>query len=218
MPRRNPYEITSRYELGIDHRGDKEIFPAETDRGRVTTGSSELTLKIDPKNVGVMLRRKLDYAFPNQRAEVFVADVRARWHRRHARLATGRHLVFGRLEPLRPFQSPAQKPGRTQHEIVHFEPAVSRRQNSSCPRDLTAGRSAIRSARSSSSRSKSRSFRSNPTGQNSAGAKSATRPYSFVPPGPARTPSVSREDFDRTALVPIAAIDCPESSFAWPLE
>jgi hypothetical protein len=31
-------------------------------------------LQIDPHNSGVMLRRKLDYSFPNQRAEVFVAD------------------------------------------------------------------------------------------------------------------------------------------------
>ena len=29
---------------------------------------------MEPKNFGVLLRRKLDYAFPNQRAEVFVAD------------------------------------------------------------------------------------------------------------------------------------------------
>jgi hypothetical protein len=67
-----PYEITSRYELGPDHVEGREIFPEETDRGRKTKGSSEFTLKIDPKNQGVMLRRKLDYAFPNQRAEVSV--------------------------------------------------------------------------------------------------------------------------------------------------
>src|SRR5205807_3099543 len=30
--------------------------------------------KVDPKNLGVLLRRKLDYAYPNQRAEVEVAD------------------------------------------------------------------------------------------------------------------------------------------------
>lgn len=52
---------------------DQEIYPAETDRGRITKTASEFTLQIDPRNLGVMLRRKLDYAFPNQRAEVFVA-------------------------------------------------------------------------------------------------------------------------------------------------
>ena len=67
-----PYEITSRYEIGPDQVQGREIFPAETDRGRKTKGWSEFTLKVDPKNRGVMLRRKLDYAFPNQRAEVTV--------------------------------------------------------------------------------------------------------------------------------------------------
>ncbi len=68
-----PYEIRSRYEWGPDTIKDQEIYPAETDRGRITKTASEFTLKIDPRNLGVMLRRKLDYAFPNQRAEVFVA-------------------------------------------------------------------------------------------------------------------------------------------------
>src|SRR5262249_16909242 len=68
-----PYEITSRYEWGVDTLGDKEVFPAHTDRGRSTTGTSEFTLKIEPRNFGVLLRRKLDYSFPNQRALVEVA-------------------------------------------------------------------------------------------------------------------------------------------------
>jgi hypothetical protein len=69
-----PIEITSRYELGVDHIGNKEIFPAQTDKGRTMTGTSEFILAIDPANLGVLLRRKLDYAFPNQRAQVFIAD------------------------------------------------------------------------------------------------------------------------------------------------
>ena len=69
-----PYEIASRYELGPDTLQGREIYPAETDRGRTTKTTSEFTLRIDPRNFGVMLRRKLDYSFPNQRAEVFVAD------------------------------------------------------------------------------------------------------------------------------------------------
>jgi len=67
-----PYEIASRYELGPDTIKGEEIYPAETDRGRKTKTWSEFTVKIDPKNAGVMLRRKLDYQFPNQRAEVSV--------------------------------------------------------------------------------------------------------------------------------------------------
>ncbi len=73
-PQASPaYEITSRYEWGPDTLNGKEIYPAETTRGRATKTASEFTLRIDPHNYGVMLRRQLDYSFPNQRAEVFVA-------------------------------------------------------------------------------------------------------------------------------------------------
>ena len=74
----SPYEITSRYEWGVDTLKGQEVYPAHTDRGRTTKTASEFTMKIDPKNLGVMLRRKLDYSFPNQRAEVFVADARTK--------------------------------------------------------------------------------------------------------------------------------------------
>jgi hypothetical protein len=65
--------ITSRFELGVDHLNGVEIYPAFTDTGRHTTGTSELTLAIAPGNEGVMLRRELDYALADQRALVFVA-------------------------------------------------------------------------------------------------------------------------------------------------
>jgi hypothetical protein len=68
-----PYEVTSRYEWGVDAIKGREIFPATTDRGRTTTGTSEFTLKLNPENLGVLLRRKLDYQFPNQRAEISIA-------------------------------------------------------------------------------------------------------------------------------------------------
>ena len=71
-----PYAITSRYEWGPDTLQGKEIYPETTDRGRTTKTESAFTLQIDPKNVGVMLRRKLDYAYPNQRAEVYIGDPR----------------------------------------------------------------------------------------------------------------------------------------------
>ncbi len=72
-----PYDITSRYEWGVDTLNGKEIYPSHTDLGRKTTGISEFNVRLDPNNFGVLLRRKLDYAFPNQRAEVFVARVEA---------------------------------------------------------------------------------------------------------------------------------------------
>lgn len=69
------YAVSSRYEWGPDTLSGREIYPASTDRGRTTKTWSEFNLKIDPDNLGVMLRRKLDYAFPNQRAEVYVRDL-----------------------------------------------------------------------------------------------------------------------------------------------
>lgn len=84
--------ISSRYEYGIDvfpkdpwrmnkeklpgysNLEGKEIFPEEVLDGRYTRGNSEFTVKIEPDNQGVLLRRTLDYSYPNQTAEVFVSD------------------------------------------------------------------------------------------------------------------------------------------------
>ncbi len=66
--------LTSRYEWGVDTVGAAEAYPATTDTGRHTTGTSQLTLALNPENYGVLLRRKLDYAYPDQRAKVSVAD------------------------------------------------------------------------------------------------------------------------------------------------
>jgi hypothetical protein len=38
-----PYEITSRYEWGVDRVRGREVFPAHADRGRITRGESEFT-------------------------------------------------------------------------------------------------------------------------------------------------------------------------------
>ena len=59
---------------GADTVTQIEVYPAHTQIGRHTTGTSEFTLRLTERNLGVLLRRTLDYAFPNQRAEVFVAD------------------------------------------------------------------------------------------------------------------------------------------------
>jgi len=83
--------IFSRYELGIDtfpentwgmspeqiaeykEKIGKEVYPAHEEYGRHTAGVSEFTVTLVPENRGVMLRRTLDYSFPNQTAEVFVS-------------------------------------------------------------------------------------------------------------------------------------------------
>jgi hypothetical protein len=84
--------LTSRYEWGIDNfpvrvwgmdtskiKGysdlkGKEVYPAVKEDGRFTRGTSEFAAKVDPSNKGIVLRRTLDYSFPNQKAEVYIAD------------------------------------------------------------------------------------------------------------------------------------------------
>jgi len=134
-----PYEITSRYEWGPDTLAGKEIYPLHTDIGRKTTGISEFTVKLDPQNFGVLLRRKLDYSFPNQRAEVFVADENGGypgefksagvWY-----LAGGNTCVYS---------NPKEELGVTQH-IVQTSNRRFRDDEFIVPRDLTRGRPQIR--------------------------------------------------------------------------
>ncbi|HEY6467584.1 MAG TPA: DUF2961 domain-containing protein [Candidatus Acidoferrales bacterium] len=69
-----PYTIESRYEWGVDSLNKRVIFPAQRASGRTTKGTSQFRLRLRIDNLGVLLRRKLDYSFADQRAEVFVAD------------------------------------------------------------------------------------------------------------------------------------------------
>jgi hypothetical protein len=133
-----PYEITSRYEWGVDTWQGKEIYPAHTDRGRKTRGISEFVLKLEPNNFGVLLRRKLDYSFPNQRAEVYVADASKRkpdwkpggvWH-----LAGANTCIYS---------NPREELGVTQH-VVQTSNRRFRDDEFIIPRELTRGREHIR--------------------------------------------------------------------------
>jgi hypothetical protein len=134
-----PYSVTSRYEWGVDTLRGKEIYPAEADIGRKTAGTSEFDLKLDPANLGVMLRRKLDYQFPNQRAELSVADVKPGkpgpfepagiWY-----LAGGNTCVYS---------NPKDELGATQH-IVQTSNRRFRDDEFLLPLALTRGRSEIR--------------------------------------------------------------------------
>jgi hypothetical protein len=134
-----PYEVTSRYEWGPDTLAVKEIYPAHTDTGRKTTGVSELTLKLDPQNFGVLLRRKLDYSFPNQRAEVSIADETSGsvgefksagiWY-----LAGANTCIYS---------NPKDELGATQHNVQTSNRRF-RDDEFLVPRDLTRGRSRIR--------------------------------------------------------------------------
>jgi hypothetical protein len=133
-----PYDITSRYEWGPDTLPGHLIYPAETDRGRTTKTASEFTLKIDPRNLGVMLRRKLDYQFPNQRAEVYVGDAKSPkpdWKPAGVWYLAGSNTCV--------FSFPPGELGAAQH-VVQTSNRRFRDDEFLIPRDLTAGRSAIR--------------------------------------------------------------------------
>jgi hypothetical protein len=109
-----PYEIASRYEWGVDKLKGKEVYPAHTDRGRKTTGASEFTLKLEPNNHGVLLRRKLDYAFPNQRAEVFVTD--PKWAGNEPKwVSVGAWYLAGSNTCI--YSNPREELGATQHNV-----------------------------------------------------------------------------------------------------
>lgn len=134
-----PYEIISRYERGVDTLHGKEIYPAGRDVGRKTTGVSEFDLSLDAKNVGVMLRRKLDYQFPNQCAEVSIAPVKngkagkfksaGTWY-----LAGANTCVFS---------DPKGELGETQHR-VEVSNRRFREDEFLVPKKLTEGREQIR--------------------------------------------------------------------------
>lgn len=135
--------LTTRYEWGVDTIGAADggatvVYPATSDTGRHTTGPSELTLAIRPDNLGVLLRRKLDYGYPDQRAEVYVADAEsdppAFVHAGTWYVAGSNHCVFsdppGELDPIEPVVQTSDRRWRDDEFLV--------------PRALTEGRRALR--------------------------------------------------------------------------
>ena len=132
-----PYEINSRYEWGPDTLHGQEIFAAHTDIGRKTTGASEFTVQLDKKNVGVMLRRKLDYQYPNQRAEVFVADAndRSGWKKAGIWYLAGANTCV--------YSNPKPETGATEHNLQTSNRRF-RDDEFLLPKDLTEGKKSIR--------------------------------------------------------------------------
>ena len=105
-----PYKLSSRYEWGVDHLKDLEVYPVTTDQGRTMKGTSEFTLNLEPQNVGVMLRRKLDYAYPNQKARVSVADADStEWHDAGIWYTAGSNTCV--------YSNPREELGATQHNV-----------------------------------------------------------------------------------------------------
>jgi hypothetical protein len=120
---------------------DTVVYPPHKDTGRKTPGTSAFTVKLVPNNLGAMLRRKLDYSFPNQRAEVFVADAD------NAQLAesdwkpAGVWYLAGANTCI--YSDPKGELGETLHN-VQTSNRQFRDDEFLLPRDLTQGRNAIR--------------------------------------------------------------------------
>lgn len=120
----------------MDVPAGQEIFPAETDIGRVTKGASEFTLRLVPENHGVLLRRKLDYSYPNQRAEVYVSEVdRSDW--KHA----GTWYLAGSNTCV--YSDAKGELGTTEHNVIESNRRF-RDDEFIIPKALTRGKSEIR--------------------------------------------------------------------------
>jgi hypothetical protein len=132
-----PYEITSRYEWGVDTLKGRQVYPAHSEVGRAVKGESAFTLSLDPLNVGVLLRRKLDYAYPNQRAEVYVGrpDGTPGWRKAGVWYLAGSNTCV--------YSNPPQELGAAQH-IVEASNRRFRDDEFLLPLALTRGRRSIR--------------------------------------------------------------------------
>ena len=79
------YNITSRFELGVDHlkgnASQPEVFAATTMAASMHKGESSFDVQLLAKNRGCMLRRTLDLASANQKAVVSVrsATTKGEW-------------------------------------------------------------------------------------------------------------------------------------------
>jgi hypothetical protein len=132
-----PETLSSRYEVGVATFGGREVVPVSADIGRHTTGTTEFRLALDPQNVGVLLRRKLDQRFANQRALVEVAadDPGAPFVRAGIWSTAGSDVVLysnppGELDPATPIVETSERRWREDEFLV--------------ARALTEGRNAIR--------------------------------------------------------------------------
>jgi D-arabinan exo alpha-(1,3)/(1,5)-arabinofuranosidase (non-reducing end) len=136
-----PYRISSRYEWGVDQLDGKEIYPAHMEVGRYTAGTSEFTLKLTPGNFGVMLRRTVDYSFPNQRAEVSVCDARENTNAPSNWKPAGVWYLAGSNTCV--YSNPKGELGPTEH-VIETSNRRFRDDEFLISRDLTQGLSAIR--------------------------------------------------------------------------
>jgi hypothetical protein len=130
-----PYTIESRYEWGVDSLNKKVIFPTQRATGRTTKGTSQFRLRLRADNLGVLLRRKLDYSLADQRAEVFVADdPEAQWKYAGIWYLAGSNTVV--------YSNPSKELAPSEH-VVETSNRRFRDDEFLIARDLTRGRKKI---------------------------------------------------------------------------
>jgi len=129
-----PYALVSRYEWGPDHRGARMHFPAEQDYVRIMKGTSQFKMRLDPKNIGVMLRRKFDYLYPNQCAKVWVRPDKTdgKWQ------YVGQWYTAGSNTCVYSYPRSEGELGKTQHTIITGNRRW-REEEFLIPRELTEG-------------------------------------------------------------------------------
>jgi len=129
-----PYTLVSRYECGPDHQEARMHFPAEEDRVRTMTGISQFKMRLAPDNLGVLLRRKFDYLYPNQSAKVWVrnADSDGEW------AYVGEWYTAGSNTCVYSYPRKEGELGKTQHEIITSNRRW-REEEFLIPRHLTEG-------------------------------------------------------------------------------
>ena len=146
-----PRRITPHHEGAIGQAAGKiVVYPPHRETGRHTKGDSEFTLRLRKDNWGALLRRTLDYRYPNQRAEVFVADAggnqrpeQLQWERAGVwYLAGSNTCVYSNPDRGGP-GDPLGELGAVQH-IVQTSNRRFRDDEFLLARKLTRGRSAIR--------------------------------------------------------------------------
>jgi hypothetical protein len=136
-----PYTISSRYEWGVNSLNEKEVFPETEDRGRTTKGVSEFRLHLRPDNLGVLLRRKLDYSFADQRAEVYISDASKVSHApRSSWKLAGIWYLAGSNTCV--YSNPKGELGATEHKVETSNRRF-RDDEFLIARDLTQGRKSI---------------------------------------------------------------------------
>ncbi|MES1159242.1 MAG: DUF2961 domain-containing protein [Bacteroidota bacterium] len=149
-------KITSRYEWGPDilpagawgydvkkipgYVAGTVLYPPQEEDGRHTLGVSEFTVKLDPANEGVLLRRTLDYSYPNQTAEVSIQaggkkGAGGKWERVGVWYLAGSNTCVT--------SAPSNELGRRQY-IVQTSNRQLRDDEFLLPARLTKGRSSIR--------------------------------------------------------------------------